>query len=258
MRAEDSEPIVRRVAFLFAMEVEGRQFATRLGMVEQGRLDPDLPATWLSGESSGEGDDPLVLAAGFAGSDEVEGCDCIGTNAATLTAYLLCRRFKPDLLVNAGTCGGFHQRGAQVGDVYLGCGAYLFHDRQIPLAQFEGYGVGRIPALPAGTLCEVLDAKPGVVSSGDSFTSNSDEQAFFIQEEVVAKEMEAAAIARVARDLKVPFLTVKAVTDLVDHPDKQSADMFEQNLKSVTRDLGNRLVTLVDWLGKGQRIRDIG
>lgn len=256
MRSDNSEPIIRRVAFLFAMEVEGRQFATRLGLVDQGRLDPDLPACWLSGESPGGEGDPLVLAAGFAGSDGVAGCDCIGTNAATLTAYLLCRRFKPDLLVNAGTCGGFHARGGKVGDIYLGSGAYLFHDRRIPLAEFAGYGLGRIPALPVRRLCEELDARPGVVSSGDSFTTNPEELALFDRENVIAKEMEAAAIARVARDLKVPFLSVKAVTDLVDHPDKQSAEMFEQNLHRVTEDLENRLNRFIAWLAHGRRIAD--
>ena len=258
MRSESSNSNVQRVAFLFAMEVEGRAFATQLGLVDEGRLDPDLPASWLSGEWRNEEGHSIRLAAGFAGADEVEGCDCIGTNAATLVSYLLCRRFQPDLLVNAGTCGGFHDRGAKVGDVHLGSGAYLFHDRRIPLAAFEGYGIGRIPALPVEDLCRVLGAKPGVVSSGDSFTTNTDEIEFFARENVVAKEMEAAAIARVARDLGVPFLTVKAVTDLVDHPEKQSSEMFEQNLQMVTRDLGDRLVRLVEWLSEGHQIADFG
>ena len=143
-----------------------------------------------------------------------------------------------------------------MGDIYLGSDSYLFHDRHIPLREFETYGRGRITALPSETLCAVLGARPGVVSTGDAFTTNAEELLFFEREMVVAKEMEAAAIARVARDLGVPFLAVKAVTDLVDHPEEQSSEMFQRNLRRVTQELAERLICLVEWLGDGRRIAD--
>ncbi|MCH2161688.1 MAG: hypothetical protein MK085_07410 [Phycisphaerales bacterium] len=249
---------IRRVAFLFAMEVEGRAFARHLDLVDQGRMDPDLPASWLTGRFVMEGGCPLDVAVGFAGSDEVAGCDRIGTNAATLASYLLCRQFKPDLLVNAGTCGGFHAQGAKVGDICVGSDAFLFHDRWVPLAEFEAFAVGRIPTLPVKALCQVLDARPGVVSTGDSFTTNEAEMAFFEREEVMAKEMEAAAVARLARDLKVPFVAIKGISDLVDHPEQQSSEMFRNNLLRVSEAVGERLVRLLEWLAKGHGISDMG
>ena len=72
-------------------------------------------------------------------------------------------------------------------------------------------------------------------------------------EGVVAKEMEAAAIARMARDLGIPFLAVKAVTDLVDHPEEEHVS-FLQNYEEVTSLLSNRLQSLVAWLSVGRGV----
>lgn len=246
--------IFRRVAFVFAMEVEGRAFAEQLGLTDRGRLDPDLPATWLEGDLPMADGGSLAIAAGFAGFDQEAGCDRIGTDAAGLATYLLCRKFNPDLLVNAGTCGGFQERGVGVGDVFIGQEAFLFHDRRIPIPGFREYGLGRIPACPLAGLCEVLSARPGVVSTGDSFASSSEEMAFFSSEKVVAKEMEAAAIARLAKDLDIPFVALKAVTDLVDLPLQASDEMFERNLKEVAGILQERLLRLVGWLADGRSL----
>lgn len=239
---------IRRVAFLFAMSAEGTGFARRLGLEDQGDLDPALPAHWLSGRVSGERGGFLEVAVGFAGTDPEHGVDRIGTIPATLAAHLLIRRFEPDLLVNAGTCGGFKARGARVGSTYLGSKAFLFHDHRVPLPGFDAFGVGRIEACYPEELLGVLDAEPGVVSTGDSFTPCAEELEFFETEGVHAKEMEAAGIARLARDHGLPFLAVKAVTDLVDHPEPEQ-EAFLRNLERVSSELCDRLVTFMDWVG---------
>lgn len=242
---------IRRVAFLFAMSAEGRGFAERLGLEDRGSLDPDLPAHWLAGTHESPGGAPIEVAVGFAGTDPEHGIDRIGTTPATLAAYLLARRFDPDLLVNAGTCGGFEARGASVGTVYLGSKALLFHDRRVPLPGFDAFGVGRIAAEPPSFLFELLHAVPGIVSTGDSFTPCAEELAFFETEGVQAKDMEATAIARLSRDLGIPFLAVKAVTDLVDDPEPEH-DAFVRNLARVSSLLGDRLHALVEALSIAQ------
>ena len=238
---------IRRVAFLFAMSAEGTGFARRLGLEDHGNLDPSLPAHWLSGSIPGSGGGSLEVAVGFAGPDPEYGVDRIGTVPAALAAHLLIRRFEPDLLVNAGTCGGFKARGAGVGSIYLGSRAFLFHDHRIPLPGFDAFGIGRIEARYPAELLEVLDAEPGVVSTGDSFTPCAEELEFFEAEGVHAKEMEAAAIARLARDYGLPFLAVKAVTDMVDHPEPEH-EAFLRNLDRVSGALEERLVRLLGWL----------
>ncbi len=242
---------VDRVAIYFAMRAEGMGLVERLGLELQEPLDPDLPAIWYRGLIDRDGDDPsrgrLDVAIAFAGEDPIHGCDRIGTVPAALTAYLLCRRFKPDLLVNAGTCGGFQRAGASVGDIYVGSGV-LFHDRRIPLPRFDDFGVGEIPAssVPPRILTR-LGASTGLVSTGDSFATTAEEEALFVAKNVACKEMEAAAIAGLCRDLGLPFLAVKAVTDLVDHPEP-GQDVFQRNLRRVSQDLAAKVLSLVTML----------
>ena len=238
-----------RVAIYFAMRAEGMGLVERLGLELQEPLDPDLPAVWYRGSvRRGDGKaskQDLDVAIAFAGEDPIHRCDRIGTVPATLTAYLLCRRFKPDLLVNAGTCGGFQRAGASVGDIYVGGGDFLFHDRRIPLPKFDEFGVGRIPAVAvASGILAGLEASIGVVSTGDSFSPTSEEEALFAAENVACKEMEASAIAGLSRDLGIPFLAVKAITDLVDHPEPE-AEAFQRNLARVSKVLTARLTGLL-------------
>ena len=63
--------------------------------------------------------------------------------------------------------------------------------------------------------------------------------------------MEATAIARLSRDLGIPFLAVKAVTDLVDDPEPEH-DAFVRNLARVSSLLGDRLHALVEALSIAQ------
>ena len=65
--------------------------------------------------------------------------------------------------------------------------------------------------------------------------------AFFAAESVTCKDMEAAAIIRVARDFQTPFIALKAVTDLVDHR-QVVQESFLTNLKFAT----GRLADAVD------------
>jgi nucleoside phosphorylase len=64
---------------------------------------------------------------------------------------------------------------------------------------------------------------------------------------VTCKEMEAASLASLSRDLRVHFLAVKAVTDLVDHPEPE-ASAFARNLSRVSQILVERLINLLEWM----------
>ncbi len=244
--ASDSTGRFGRIGFFFALEAEGLELVRRLDLVEQSPLDRSLPGRWFEGTVGEAG--PKVAVA-FAGIDPEHRIDRIGTAPATLAAYLLMRRFQPDVLVNAGTCGGFRSGGADVGTIYVASKAFLFHDHWIPLPRFDAFGVGRIPAEPPGELVRLIDAERGIVSSGDAFETNDRELEFFRRENVAAKDMEAAAVARVARDLDVPFMAIKAVTDLVDHPEP-GHEAFERNLVEVSRTLIDRIEKMLQALSK--------
>ena len=63
----------------------------------------------------------------------------VGTTPAALTAYLAITSLNPDIVINAGTAGGFQAKGGVVGDVYVST-TLKHHDRRIPIPGFTEYG----------------------------------------------------------------------------------------------------------------------
>ncbi|KAM0934501.1 putative methylthioadenosine nucleosidase [Dioscorea sansibarensis] len=68
----------------------------------------------------------------WPGKDAAFGVDSVGTISASLVTYASIQCFKPDLIINAGTAGGFKAKGACISDVYLASDV-CFHDRRIPI-----------------------------------------------------------------------------------------------------------------------------
>ena len=66
------------------------------------RLKPPAPATSYSGTCAG-----ITVTVAHNGTCQTHGVDNIGTVAAGLTAYVALQEFKPDLVISAGTAGGF-------------------------------------------------------------------------------------------------------------------------------------------------------
>ena len=90
------------------------------------------------------------------------------------------------------------------------------------------------------------------MSSGNSLDCLPGELEFMRRERVCAKDMEATAIAQVCVQCGVPFVAVKAVTDLVDHPEPVQ-DAFLRNLRMVSALLAERMEAGVRWLGAHPR-----
>lgn len=243
---------VERVALLFAMHAEADPIADRLGLGVPQPLRNGLPAMLRQGRCGA-----VEIHLCTHGVDPEHGVDRIGTETATLVAWLLAERCRPDLLVNAGTCGGFAVRGGEIGRTYLAGEAFLYHDHHVPIPGFDAFGTARIPARRFEPVRALLELERGPVSSGAALTTNDVERAFFEREGVVAKDMEATAIAAVARDLDLPFLALKTVTDLVDHPEP-SQDAFQRNLAASTARLTDRLERLIRHLGEGRTLAELG
>ena len=68
----------------------------------------------------------------WPGKDPSSGVDSVGTISSALVTYAAIQSFKPDLIINAGTAGGFKSRGATVGDIFIASHS-AFHDRRIPI-----------------------------------------------------------------------------------------------------------------------------
>ena len=152
----------------------------------------------------------------------------IGKVAAALGATLLLERCKPDVIINTGSAGGLAPT-LKVGDIVVSDEA-RYHDADVTAF---GYEYGQLPGCPAGfkaddkliaaaeaCIAELnLNAVRGLIVSGDAFINGSVPQA-------VAVEMEATAIAHVCHNFSVPFVVVRAISDVADQQSHISFDEF--------------------------------
>ncbi|KAM7264743.1 hypothetical protein ACFE04_002426 [Oxalis oulophora] len=180
------------------------------------------------------------------GKDTTFGVDCIGTVSASLVTYAAIQAFKPDLIINAGTAGGFKAKGACVCDVFI-VSEVAFHDRRIPIPVFDLYGVGLRKTHPTPNLIQELNLKVGRLSTGDSLDMCSQDESSITANDATVKDMEGAAVAYVAELLNVPAIFVKAVTDIVDG-EKPTAEEFLQNLAAVTAALELAVSQVIDFI----------
>ncbi|KMT01471.1 hypothetical protein BVRB_9g214780 [Beta vulgaris subsp. vulgaris] len=180
------------------------------------------------------------------GKDSALGVDGVGTVSASLVIYATIHALKPDLIINAGTAGGFKVKGAAIGDVFL-ASEVAFHDRRIPIPVFDLYGVGLRQAFSTPNIVKELNLKIGRLSTGDSLDMSPHDEASIIANDATLKDMEGAAVAYVAELLKVPAMFLKAVTDIVDG-DKPTAEEFLQNLSDVTAALDETVAKAIDFI----------
>ncbi|KAK4491434.1 hypothetical protein RD792_002183, partial [Penstemon davidsonii] len=188
----------------------------------------------------------LKFSATEIGNCSLSGVDSVGTVPASLVTYASLQALQPDLIINAGTSGGFKEKGACIGDVYLASDV-AFHDRRIPIPVFDLYGVGSRQAFSTPNLAKELNLKVGKLSTGDSLDMIPQDEAAMLANEATVKDMEGAAIAYVADLLKVPVIFLKAVTDIVDG-DKPTAEEFLQNLAAVTLALDQAATQVVNFI----------
>lgn len=180
----------------------------------------------------------------ISGKDSRYLVDNIGCEAATLMAYQAINLFDPDLLISAGTAGGFAAAGAQIGTIYISDDYFVFHDRVVPLPGFEQSGIGRFPAANLKQMVTDLGFNSGVISTGSSLEKNLKDQLVLEKHQVVAKEMEAAAIAWVAMLHQIPVTAVKSITNLVDQ-DNQSEHEFVKNFDQAVNSLEIALIKVL-------------
>lgn len=161
----------------------------------------------------------------------------IGKVAAAVGTTLLLQLAKPNIVINTGSAGGL-DASLEVGDIVIST-EVRHHD--VDVTAF-GYEKGQLPTnppafLPDEQLAEValkesqkmgLNAVSGLICSGDLFV-NGVEMIGKIRSDfpnVVAVEMEAAAIAQVCHAFSVPFVVIRAISDVADKVSHLSFDKF--------------------------------
>lgn len=151
----------------------------------------------------------------------------IGKVAAAVATTALLQMMKPDVVINTGSAGGV-SAGLQVGDVVISTET-AYHDADVTAF---GYQKGQLPACPprfisdkklTALIAQVAEeqgqtVKYGLICSGDSFIHGGEklEQIKADFPDVLAVEMEAAAIAQVCHGFNVPFVVVRAISDAGD------------------------------------------
>lgn len=83
----------------------------------------------------------------------------VGTTAAFLTTYLSLDVFKPDLVISAGTAGGFKSNGADIASIFVST-TTVNHDRRIPLPGFKEFGLDKKATHPMSKIAASLGMLP--------------------------------------------------------------------------------------------------
>lgn len=161
----------------------------------------------------------------------------IGKVLAGLTATLLISHYHVDCLINSGSAGGIG-KGLSIGDIVIS-DKLAYFDSDVTAF---GYEYGQMPQMPlfyeaSNQLMSVaikaaedkqLATRIGLIVSGDTFV-HSQEQIAHIKKhfpDVLANEMEGAAIAQVAHQYKCPFVVIRAISDVGDENASVNFDEF--------------------------------
>lgn len=238
----EQQPI-KSVVFIIAMQAEAAPLIAALGLKQDSppRIPPPGPCVTYSGSHAG-----LDVHVVWSGHDNEHNVDLIGTVPASLATYVACQAFNPDLIISAGTAGGFKARGAAIGDVFVSTGK-MHHDRRIPLPGFDKQGLGYVESTPTPQLRAALGLKAGIVTSGNSLDYTEQDMQIMNKHGAAVKEMEAAAIAWVAQMFRKPMFCVKAVTDIVDG-DRATQEEFLENLNAAAAALQQTLPKVLQFV----------
>lgn len=161
----------------------------------------------------------------------------IGKTAAALGTTLLLQLCQPDVVINTGSAGGLDSS-LQIGDIVIS-DAVRYHD--VDVTAF-GYVPGQMAGCPEAfcadpqliarvtesVTAQQMHAVTGLVVSGDAFINGADPLARIRAAfpTAIAVEMEATAIGHVCHQFKVPFVVVRAISDVADKASHLSFDQF--------------------------------
>lgn len=180
----------------------------------------------------------------------------IGKVAAATTSTALIEHFNVGRIVFTGVAGGLGD-GVQVGDVVVAT-EFVQHDLDaspiFPRYEVPLYGRARFPcdkeltelllkASRAGLESLALPAKTllhhGLMASGDRFVSGMQESRNLRTalkqggHEVLAVEMEGAAVAQVCFDYSLPFAAVRTISDRADDKAHVDFPVFVKDVASL-------------------------
>jgi adenosylhomocysteine nucleosidase len=226
-----------KVAIIGAMEEE---VALLRENIKNSKLETIAGYEFISGTMNGK--EVVLLRSG------------IGKVNAAMSTSILLQQYQPKVVINTGSAGGFDPK-LKVGDVVIST-EVRHHDVDVTIF---GYEYGQVPQMPPAFLADEklikiaeecankiddLQVVQGLIATGDSFM-NDPERVDFIRskfQNLQAVEMEAAAIAQVAYQFKIPFVIIRSLSDIAG---KESNISFDQFLDKAALHSANLVMDIV-------------
>ena len=161
----------------------------------------------------------------------------IGKVMSAMSVAILADHFQVEAIINTGSAGALAE-GIAVGDVVI-ADRLAYHDVDVTAFGYEYGQMAQQPlyfesdekfvSLIQESLSK-LDQKwhLGLIATGDSFIAGDDKIKAIKEHfpQVLAVEMEGAAIAQAAHALNLPFLVVRAMSDTAAHDANITFDEF--------------------------------
>lgn len=184
----------------------------------------------------------------------------IGKTLVALTTTLLISHYHVDIVINTGSAGGIGD-GLKIGDVVIS-DKVAYSD--VDVTAF-GYEYGQMAQMPlfyeaSKTLVEaameassnnMLNGKVGLIVSADTFV-HSQKQIQEIKNHFptcLANEMEGAAIAHVAHQYKIPFVVIRAMSDVGD---ENASVNFDEFIIEAGEKSAKMVIALLSEIGEGE------
>ena len=179
-------------------------------------------------------------------------------NAALCTQYII-DKFEPDYIINTGIAGGV-ATGLQVGDIVAGSELVQYDFDVSAIGYAKGYMcTGINPDKPTVFYSDKtliaefekaakgsLNVHIGVIASGDTFVSDKNKKKEIKETfNASAVEMEGCAIAQTATVNKVPFVIVRAISDLADDTAAQDHEFVETEMAELSSSAIEKLLEAI-------------
>lgn len=167
----------------------------------------------------------------------------IGKVNAAMATTIFHERYQPNTIINTGSAGGYSEQ-LNVGDVVVS--KHVVH-HDVDATGFN-YAYGQVPGMPKSYTADqhliqlTLEALEelnipyamGIIGTGDSFVDDSERVAFIRRQfpDLIAVEMEAAAVAQVCYQYETPFVIIRALSDIAG---KESTVSFDEFLEQAAK-----------------------
>lgn len=229
-----------KIGIIAAMEEEKRLLVSSMTITQEKEI-----AGWTFHEGTLQGKSIVLVQSG------------IGKVMSAVATTLLVNHFGVDFVINTGSAGGFGVD-MNIGDIVVAT-ELAYSDADVTAFQYE---YGQMPGMPARFKAAAINrpllnqvAKDvelpihyGLIVSADSFIHREDQRQDILNHfpDVLASEMEGAAIAQACYALGVPVLVIRAISDMPEkgtsavdfdtfivEAGKKSAQIVEQILKQL-------------------------